>query len=569
MLPVKPRLAGVLVVAALIVGVVAPLSSGATAQSSPPFEEIAVRDKLVAAQESLLNTYRCLYDIDTHAVSGGCLLGQPAAGPVLPGEFQGVPTTEEVAVRDKLIAAQESLLNVYRCRFAVDTQLVPGGCIDGKPASVPGVVEEPPFVFDAESCAGIRLVNTDIGITEDTITVLVMADVGSPPAPGLFQGSIDAVKAWAAKLNLEGGLACRRIEVLEHDSQFNPTKTTNGFLAACENALALVGSTSLFVLDVSDLQTCPDAGGNPIGVPEFAYITSEPPHQCSVVTFAISRPDRECPYSAFGPRTAQRQVGPVRWVQEHVQPDLHGVFLVPSDLPSTIASAMSRVRSFQAIGVGIDAEPGVSGFDTQVMYGAFLQIMRQANSNFAYNGSDDQAMIKWRSEAFLQNFDSDEVVWMCGLACYTPTFLEAGSVVEDTYVWLPFLPFKERQHNQELADFIDSIGEPLPEAWAAGSWAAGVLFEQIVNEIVAEGGLNAVTRQAVLDRARSLESFDVNGWWGPADFTNTEKARPCFVLLQVQNGEFARVYPKAKGTLNCNPDNLVTLTRDWYMEFRG
>ncbi|MYL08344.1 MAG: hypothetical protein F4015_02425, partial [Acidimicrobiia bacterium] len=33
-----------------------------------------------------------------------------------------------VADRDTLVAAQESLLNEYRCLFNVDTQLVPNGC---------------------------------------------------------------------------------------------------------------------------------------------------------------------------------------------------------------------------------------------------------------------------------------------------------------------------------------------------------------------------------------------------------------------------------------------------------
>jgi len=566
---VKFRLVGVLLVAALFVGVVAPVSSVASAQSSAILEEIAARDELVAAQESLLNTYRCLYDIDTHAVAGGCVRGNPADGPVAPGDFQGVPTAEEVAVRDKLIAAQELLLNTYRCRFDVDTQLVPGGCVGGKPAVIPEVGEEPASNPDLDSCAGIRLVSTDTGVTEDTITVLVMADVGSPLAPGLFQGSIDAVKAWAGKLNSEGGLACRQIEVLEHDSQINPTETANGFLAACEYALSLVGTTALFTLDTSDLQYCPDAAGSRTGVPDFASTSTELPHQCSVVTFAISRPGSECPYFGYGHRTAQSQVGPVQWILENVQPDLHGVYLVPSDLPSTIAAAMPQVRSLQEIGVMIDGEPGVSGFTTQSEYGAFLQTMREANSNFAYTGSDDQSMIKWRNEADALGLNSDNVIWMCSQACYTSAFLEAGFAIEGTYVWLPFLPFEEAAQNQELADFMAAIDDPFPPAWAAGSWAAGVLFEQIVNDVVAEGGLNALTRQAVLDRVRSLNSFDVNGWWGPADFTSTEKARPCFVLLRVQNGAFERVYPGAKGTLDCNSDNLVSLTRDWAQEFKG
>ena len=424
-------------------------------------------------------------------------------------------------------------------------------------------------VPEVDPCEAVDLEATDIGITSDTITVLVMADVGSPLAPGLFQGSIDGVKAWAERLNSEGGLACRQIEVLEHDSAINPTETTNGFLVACEDAFALVGTTALFALDTTDLQSCPDAQGNEIGVPDFAYITTEPPHQCSVVTFATSRPNSECPYAGTGLRAAQSQVGHVQYILENVVSELNGVYLVPSDLPSTISSTMPQLRSFQEIGVVIDAEPGVSGFTTQSEYGAFIQVMRDNNSNFAYTGSDDQSMIKWRSEAEAQGLDVDSVIWMCQLACYTPSFLEAGDLVENTYIWIWFLPFDEADTNQELADFMEAIDNPFPPAWAAGSWADGVLFEQVVNEIVAEGGPNALTRQAVLDGARNLTSYDVNGWWSPADYTSTQNIMPCFMMMQVQDGAFVRVYPEERGELDCNPDNVISQTKDWGAEFGG
>ena len=434
-----------------------------------------------------------------------------------------------------------------------------------EPDTEPVATEEP----EVDPCANVDLEATDIGITSDTITVLVMADVGSPLAPGLFQGSMDGVHAWAAHVNSEGGLACRQVEVIEHDSQINPTESTNGFLKACEDAFALVGTTALFALDTTDLQTCPDAQGNEIGVPDFAYITTEPPHQCSVVTFATSRPNSECPYGGSGPRKVQSQIGQVQWILDNVEPDLHGVFIVPTDLPSTITSTMPQVRSYQLVGVGIDGEPGFSGFTTQSEYGTYIQIMRDNNSNFAYSGGDDQAMIKWRSEAEAQGFDSESVIWMCQLACYTPGFLEAGDVVEDTYVWAWFLPFDEVEHNQELADFMEFIDNDFPPAWAAGSWADGVLFEQVVNNIVAEAGPNGLTRQAVLDGARNLTSFDVNGWWSPADYSTTQNIMPCFMIMQVQDGAFVRVYPEAPGELDCDADNVVEQTLDWAEEFTG
>ena len=96
--------------------------------------DIAVRDKLIANQEALLNVYRCRFQIDTHIVPGGCTDTRPALEPIPPGEFQGTPAQTDIAVRDKLIANQEALLNVYRCRFQIDTHIVPGGCTDIRPA---------------------------------------------------------------------------------------------------------------------------------------------------------------------------------------------------------------------------------------------------------------------------------------------------------------------------------------------------------------------------------------------------------------------------------------------------
>ena len=99
--------------------------------------DIVTRDNLVAAQETLLNVYRCLFDIDSQIVPGGCTDGRPAQGPSEPSLVKPPPSLFEVAARDKLIVTQERLLNIYRCRFNIDTQLVPLGCRNDIPISDP------------------------------------------------------------------------------------------------------------------------------------------------------------------------------------------------------------------------------------------------------------------------------------------------------------------------------------------------------------------------------------------------------------------------------------------------
>ena len=113
------------VVGVLAVGLGFAGVSGAAAQT---VADIEVRDRLVADQEALLNVYRCMFDVDTEVVPGGCASGAPALPAKGPAPFTGIPTAGNLAVRDQLVADQEALLNVYRCQFNIDTELVPDGC---------------------------------------------------------------------------------------------------------------------------------------------------------------------------------------------------------------------------------------------------------------------------------------------------------------------------------------------------------------------------------------------------------------------------------------------------------
>ena len=109
-----------LAVAVSVLVSVAPASVAAAQSAS----DVEVRDQLIADQENLLNTYRCLFGVDVDVVPGGC----PNPDTVTPGAAPPNPTQQDLDVRDGLIQSQEALLNVYRCQYDIDTQLVPGGC---------------------------------------------------------------------------------------------------------------------------------------------------------------------------------------------------------------------------------------------------------------------------------------------------------------------------------------------------------------------------------------------------------------------------------------------------------
>ena len=115
----RPRPTVLLVALVALVTLLLSPVAGAQTQS-----EVEVRDQLIANQENLLNTYRCLFGVGTGVVPGGC----PTPDRIAPGPAPAKPTQNDIDLRDGLIQSQEALLNVYRCHFEVDTQLVSGGC---------------------------------------------------------------------------------------------------------------------------------------------------------------------------------------------------------------------------------------------------------------------------------------------------------------------------------------------------------------------------------------------------------------------------------------------------------
>ena len=419
----------------------------------------------------------------------------------------------------------------------------------------------------SDPCAGVTLKASDTGVSADTITVVVMADVGSELAPGLFQGSIDGTKAWAKAVNAAGGLGCRQVQVEQWDSKLSPTESTNGFLEACSKALALVGSTSLFIGDVSIINTCPDAAGVATGIPDIAERAVDAQHQCSPNLFTVAGIGGSCPYSGTGARDYQVQVGPYNQYKKIAGTDLHGITLIPADLPSTIQSSMPGIRGLNAIGYVSDGEFGVSGRSEQAVYAEYVAAIQAKKSNIVFDGSNDQAMIKMRTEAVAQGLDQTGVIWACSLACYTKAYLN-DPVSNGTYVWLPFLPFEERAQNTEVDAFLKAIGNDFPPSWAVGAWNSGRALEVAINKIVATDGPNAITRAKVLATMRTITAFDSNKWVGTVDFSK-KALSPCFVLMHVENGKYVRVYPTAKGTLDCSPSNLTTWTGDAAAEFKG
>ena len=138
--PMHYRALSVLAAVVLVGSLLASAPVGAQTADGQVAGQVAERDALIAAQENLLNAYRCMFNVDTDAVSGGC----PDPDRIQPGTAPQNPSQQDIDARDALIAAQEALLNVYRCQHNIDTQLVAGGCPRaGVSQTAPNTATEP------------------------------------------------------------------------------------------------------------------------------------------------------------------------------------------------------------------------------------------------------------------------------------------------------------------------------------------------------------------------------------------------------------------------------------------
>ena len=241
------------------------------------------------------------------------------------------------------------------------------------------------------------------------------------------------------------------------------------------------------------------------------------------------------------------------------------MWVIPKDLPSTISASMPGFRASQELGIKRDAEIGASGLDTQSAYTAIAQTIKEKGSTYARNGLDYKGSVFLRKESQIQGVDTVKV-WDCSLQCYDPRFItEGGTAVEGQYTWMSFLPFEDKGSNDTLDAFLKY--DKTPDGFGAQAFAAGELFAQVANEIVADKGPNGLTRAAVLDGLKNTKQFDAGGFIPPTD-VGAKTGSVCYVMMQVKNGKFVRVNPTKPGTFDCTGKAIQT-TIDPLKAFQG
>ncbi len=331
-------------------------------------------------------------------------------------------------------------------------------------------------------------------------------------------------------------------------------------IVACAQDLALVGTSSIFMTNMTDAIECPDKAGNPVGLPDLGGVVPSVAQQCAPVSFPVNAPQLECATREQHPQTYHGNQGGVRYLVAHSKHPLHGVLIKSADALNPSNDVLDAIT--EAAGVHADDVVALSANAPQSAYTPVIQTMTSSDSNFASTGLAASSMVELRQEATLQGLDDPSIVWQCTAACYDHAFLDAGNTVDGTYVPIGFLPFDETHASRAVADYVRSVGKNKVSGLGVYAYAATLAFREVLDRIVAANGVDGITRGRVLDGLRHLTDFDAGGLIGTTDIAG-KRVTSCFVLTQVRNGRFVRVHPKQPGTYDCTPSNRVEVQGDF------
>jgi hypothetical protein len=407
---------------------------------------------------------------------------------------------------------------------------------------------------------------TEVGVTATEIHIAVIADVDNAAAPGLFKGAVDGVKAGAAYLNSKaggGGLAGRKLVVDFYDSKLNPNEARNATIQGCGNDLALVGTSALFLSEVSDIVNCPDQAGQAVGIPDMSAVTTGVPESCSALSFPAYGTAIDCPTVNDNPQTFFANQGPAKWELSKNKGGLHGVTIVGNDTKD--AARGGEILGLAAQHAGIKADQGdpvvaVSGRDPQSVFTPVVAKMKSDNSNWSLNvGAANQALLI-RSEAEIQGLDTSKVLWECA-SCYGNTLItDNAKTFEGEVQFLGFLPFEEASVNKTVANFVKYVKQVggAPDQFSAYAYAATLAFADAVNAIVKSDGVNGITRTSLISAIKGLTDFDAGGMIGKRSFKDG-KTTSCFLMVQFKGGKWVRQYPTKKGTFDCKSSNAIDI----------
>lgn len=397
-----------------------------------------------------------------------------------------------------------------------------------------------------ENETGAELTATDTGVTADEIVITTIADPGGAK-PGLNQGMLDSMVAFAEWCNGFGGINGRTVTVMERDAkifEYLPRVTE-----ACVDSFALVGG--LGVTDQLGAQAAIDCGL--VNVPGAAV--------------SAEQTDADRTYQPLPNPIEQYQAGSGQWIAETFPDAPPKAASIYQQVPAVKYQADRLIDAYSQIGYTFLSNDAANVGETN--WGPLVVKMKDEGAEYFTATSSFEEVVPLQKEMGAQGFVPTVTELQTNFynTKYPELAQQQGAQLDNTYVRLTTWPFEEADARPAMRQYLDILeagvpGSP-PEQLGVQSFSAGLLFATAAKAAGAD-----LTRDSLIAELQKITEWDGGGLHGvgnPAE----NKSSPCFIMMKVSYEGFTREYPlededseiyEAGNGMACPTDANITLT---------
>jgi ABC-type branched-subunit amino acid transport system substrate-binding protein len=354
--------------------------------------------------------------------------------------------------------------------------------------------------------------------------------------PGLFKGAREAVEAYVAKVNAEGGIAGHPVELVTADSKI----TCNGAVAAYEKVLpevvAMVGS-------LSGLDGC--VGKVIAKYPKIPNVFQILDPRLSGIpnTFAPS------------PRPLGQSIGPYRYISDKHPGAVSKLgFIVNEQTAFTSTQLLSGLKTLG----GAVAYTRTTNVTKQSDYTADIIKMRSSGVKWlSLDGLDITTISRVLAAAKQQNWRPEVIT---SAPAYDGHFFQIADKAAAEGVLLPlgtalFLG-EDRATSKGVDDYLTWLEKTHPgskaDLFGINAWAASKLYFDAAIKVGPTLG-----SEYVMAAVGQVEKFDSNGSIAEASPGKRTPAT-CWIVAEIHDGKYRRLDPADKG-FSCAGAEFVPL----------
>ncbi len=359
----------------------------------------------------------------------------------------------------------------------------------------------------------------EVGVTDTQITLGNISMV-SGPIPGAGQTGIDGTRAYLEHINSQGGICGRKLKLITGDDRTDSGQNRIEAKRLSGQAFGLVGGASIV-----DSGTADAVEGTDVPVIQVAVADN------SLRSRNIFSP---APLDPNG--TTNGSIPYWRWYKRTT--GLRRVGIVVVSLAAARARGQTYVSDLAAAGLEVAGVHEVSLAETN-----FVSVAQQLENEGADGvlGLLDPVGSARLAKA-IDQIGFEPKVETYGNQNYGRPFLDlADGAAEGAIVALNHDIFENAANNPAVARFLEWFRRTAPghtpDFYGAMGWASA---DMMVEALRAAGP--APTRAKVLAHLRQLTAFDAHGFLALCNPAGKVTA-PTFVVAQVRDGQWRRVYP--------------------------